>query len=250
MRILLFASDDVGVQIASILSEAAAEVVCLVLDNQNRGGLNEEIQAVLSDAQIVSSDDLDDEQTTQFIRSLAPDVGIAAWWPHILRRAVFELPRLGTLNLHPSLLPFGRGRNPNFWALVEGTAFGVTIHHVDEGTDTGEIAWQRELEVSWEDTGGSLHKRAKKEIVDLFKLRLNSILSGDIPRLPQGDGRPARRGKELELESQIQLDNAYVARDLLNLMRARTYPPHPGSFFIDGDRRYEIRISIEEISRG
>jgi methionyl-tRNA formyltransferase len=84
-------------------------------------------------------------EATETIRSLAPEVAVAACFPWRLPRAARETPPLGILNIHPSLLPAGRGAEPVFWTLRRGERItGVTVHRMDAGFDTGPIVAQAE----------------------------------------------------------------------------------------------------------
>ena len=67
------------------------------------------------------------------------DYFILLWWPKIISESIINIPKNGVINLHPSYLPFCRGKDPNFWAIVEQTTFGVTIHKVQPGIDDGPI---------------------------------------------------------------------------------------------------------------
>jgi len=91
------------------------------------------------------------------------------WWPFIIKSPLLEFPKNGFLNTHPSLLPNNKGKNPNFWSIVEGRPFGVTLHKIDSGIDTGPIIEQKEIQYDWTDTGGSLYKKALSEMIELFK---------------------------------------------------------------------------------
>jgi methionyl-tRNA formyltransferase len=176
------------------------------------------------------------------------DLFVLAWWPLIIKKEVLTIPRLGTINLHPSLLPYNRGKHYNFWSIVEECPFGVSLHFAEEAVDSGDIVAQRAIKKTWKDTGESLYFRAQSEIVKLFKETLPVLLSGEIPRHPQ----PRNKGSfhyahELATASRIDLETNYKARDLLNLLRARTFPPHPACYFDEGGTRYEVRISIAEV---
>ena len=84
----------------------------------------------------------------EILRAAAPDVAVAACFPWRLPRAAREMPRLGILNVHPSLLPLGRGPEPVFWSLRRGEqTTGVTVHRMDAGLDTGPIVAQREMAI-------------------------------------------------------------------------------------------------------
>lgn len=119
------------------------------------------------------------------------DLIILAWWPYILKEALIKIPKIGCLNFHPSYLPYNRGKHPNFWSLVEDVPFGVSLHFVDTGIDSGSIAFQKIVPKSWEDTGKTLHEKGKREIVKLFqekvrakKPRSSSSFSGSITNAP------------------------------------------------------------------
>ena len=171
------------------------------------------------------------------------DVLILAWWPHLLIGPLLEVaPTI--LNTHPSLLPYGRGKDPNFWAIVEQVPFGVTIHHVDATTDGGDIAFQQPIPVTWEDTGGTLYSRALTAMEELLERSLPIIVAGQIPRIPQGSARAPRLRRELDPASELHLGDEISVRDLLNRLRARTFPPHGACYFTDGNSTFEVRVEI------
>jgi methionyl-tRNA formyltransferase len=87
-------------------------------------------------------------EATDAILSVAPEVAVAACFPWRLPHAARETPPLGILNVHPSLLPAGRGPDPVFWTLRRGEPVtGVTVHRMDAGFDTGPIVAQAEMPV-------------------------------------------------------------------------------------------------------
>lgn len=246
MKIVLFAHGEVGLEVVKhFAAEGVAPAVLIVVREDKVG--NELIRRATNALTIVEwSREPAPEQVEQ-LRALASDLAIVAWWPYLLRPVVFSLPRLGCLNFHPSLLPHGRGKHPNFWAVREGTPFGVSLQFIDAGVDSGDVAFQQMLPVSWEDTGGTLHHRARAAIVALFKANYTRLMRGDIPRQPQVATEGSfHRASELEAASQIDLDKHYSARELLNLLRARTYPPHPGAWFTEADVTYDVRVEIKQ----
>jgi methionyl-tRNA formyltransferase len=246
LRVALFAAGSVGRAIARVVS-ADGRLCCLVTDSEDP--LAPEIRADLGDQVdvLLTSDDVRGPQGSSRLAETGAELGILAWWPYVVPAESLAVFPRGVLNLHPSLLPRGRGKHPNFWALRNGEPFGVTIHHAIAAVDAGDIAFQRELDVDWTDTGASLHERAQVAIVDLFREAWPQIRSGSFPRVPQaGDGLPTHRAEEIGEASRIDLDATYTGRELLDLIRARTYPPHPGAWFEDRGRRYEVRVNIAE----
>ena len=65
------------------------------------------------------------------------------WWPKIIKKDLIEIPSSGVINIHPSYLPFCRGKDPNYWALRDDLKFGVSIHKVTPGIDDGPILFRK-----------------------------------------------------------------------------------------------------------
>lgn len=175
------------------------------------------------------------------------DLGVLAWWPHILRQPLISIPKQGFINFHPSLLPFNRGKHYNFWAIVDGNPFGVTIHRVEVGIDSGAILFQREIPYSWADTGESLFNKAQQAMLDLWRDSYPDLRSNRYSERPQdAQAGKLHLAKELEPASLIQLDAQYTGRQLINLLRARTFTGKPACRFEESGRTWEVRIQITE----
>ena len=87
-------------------------------------------------------------EATAVMRAATPEVAVAACFPWRLPAAVLAIPPLGVLNVHPSLLPAGRGPEPVFWTLRRGEVVsGVTVHRMDTGLDTGPIVAQTRMDI-------------------------------------------------------------------------------------------------------
>lgn len=179
------------------------------------------------------------------------DLVILAWWPKILPRHVIDVPRRGVVNFHPSLLPYNRGKHYNFWTIVEDCPFGVSLHLVNEGVDQGDILFQAPVAKTWEDTGGSLYAAAKQAMIELFETHYEDLVAGNYVARPQDLSRGSfHLARELDPASEVLLDRQYTGRELLNLLRARTFAGNPSCYFHDGGKKYEVRISIKEVNDG
>lgn len=161
------------------------------------------------------------------LRALKPDVQIVAAFGQILPRAVLDIPPLGTLNVHASLLPRWRGAAPITAAILAGDEItGVTIMHLDEGMDTGDILAQSSTPILPEDTTGSLTARLADLGAALLLETLPRWAHGEIQPQPQDDTqatvcRPVRKE-----DGRIAWQQPAAA-----LARAvRAYSPWPGSF--------------------
>ena len=179
------------------------------------------------------------------------DIAILAWWPSIIKCEALSVVRKGWLNLHPSLLPFNRGKHPYYWSIVEGTPFGVSIHLVDKGIDTGHCLFQQAISIDITDTGESLYRKSVETNIALFKESYEQIVSLDFVEKEQ-DSRLAtfHWGREIEPHSTINLDKSYRALDLLNIIRARTFQGGPSACFYKDGKKYFVRIQIEESQDG
>ena len=173
------------------------------------------------------------------------DMGFLVWWPKIIRQPLLGLPKYGFINTHPSFLPYNRGKHYNFWALVEQAPFGVSLHFVEEGIDNGDLLAQTAISYDWEDNGESLYNKAKYAIVNLFKETYPEIRDLNIIRQKQNLNIGSFHfANEINKVSQLNLDDTCKVRDLLNLLRARTFLGHPACWFKDGAYEYEVTIKI------
>lgn len=243
-RIGIFAHGNVGFSILeTLLSYAPESAVALVIDTEPApGDIN-----IPEGCEVMRWRDLGEQERTNWLRAKRLDVIILAWWPYLLKGEVLNAAPV-ILNTHPSLLPYCRGKDPNFWAIVENSPYGVTLHHVNAAIDAGDIAFQKEIPVSWCDTGGTLYRKAALAMVTLFEASLPTIVYGTIPRTPQIEAGTLHFRKQLGPASSLDLDASTTARDLLNRLRARTFLPHPACRFTDGDDVYEVRVAIDKVT--
>ena len=247
MRILLFANNWVGFQIAEWLRSQGEEIVGLVLHPATQRKYGDEIVATagLDASRIFDGSLLRTSAVANNIKSLAPEIGISAFFGYILRREILESLPSGCINIHPALLPYNRGAHPNIWSIVDNTPAGATVHYINEGVDTGDIIARQQVSVEPTDTGESLYRRLEKSCVDLFKQAWTSIRNGTAPRYPQSSGGTFHRMRDVAEIDEIDLNRTYVARDLINILRARTFPPHKSAYFKSGDSKIFVRVHLQ-----
>jgi len=243
-RILLLADGIVGLEIVSWLTTThAKDIVVIITASDN------DIAEVARAAGVPTIVFSTDETVAAWVREREHEItlGFTLWWPKILRAPLLNLPRRGFINTHPSLLPHARGKHYNFWTIVEGAPFGVTLHLIDEGIDTGPIVAQRAIAYGWEDDGESLYKKAQAAMPALFRDIYPQLRLGNFQAHPQDlTSGSFHAAKEIDPASMIDLDSQYTGRQLLNLLRARTFAGHPACYFVDEGRTYEVRVQIGE----
>lgn len=160
------------------------------------------------------------------IASLEPDLLVVMAYGQILPQALLDVPRLGALNLHASLLPRHRGAAPVQAAILSGDRVsGISVMWMDAGLDTGDVLLQRELAVSPEETGGSLHDRLAELAPEALAAALPLIGEGRAPRLAQ-DESLATYAPKLDRTSG-RIDWSMTAEDIAR--RVRAFHPWPGS---------------------
>lgn len=122
------------------------------------------------------------------LRSLAPDVCVTAAFGQILSQEVLDVPVMGTVNVHASLLPKHRGAAPVQWAVLQGDAVtGVTTMLTDKGIDTGDMLLKAEVVIGPEDTAGTLLDRLSHVGADLLIETLQKLKAGSCPREKQNE---------------------------------------------------------------
>lgn len=252
MRTVIFANNSVGLAVTAWLRERGDDIVAVVVHPESTQRLAREIVAtsgVTGDV-VIDGSTLEDAAVLAALGRLNPEIGVSAFFGHLLRRPVLDMFANGVVNLHPSYLPYNRGHSPNIWSIVDRTPSGVSLHYVDSGVDTGDIIARREVAVEAGDTGETLYRRLESECVRLFRDTWPDVVSGHVVRTRQAadDGTTHRR-RDIAKIDRIDLDAAYSARELIDILRARTFPPYNGAYFEAGGRRVymQLRLSSEPI---
>jgi methionyl-tRNA formyltransferase len=169
---------------------------------------------------------LKDPATRDYLAQFHPDAMVVVAYGHILPPWILELPRLGCLNLHASLLPKYRGAAPIQWAIIRGErTTGITTMKVDAGLDTGDILLQRETEIRDDDTTETLSERLSAMGAELMVETLRGLAAGKIQSHPQ-DSQAATLAPILKKEDG-RIDWSQTAEVVAR--RVRGLRPWPGA---------------------
>ena len=161
------------------------------------------------------------------LQAWQPDLIVVAAFGQILRQNVLDLPPQGCINVHASYLPRWRGAAPVQAAIAAGDAStGVTVMKMDAGVDTGAILSQAAVEITDQDTGGTLTARLALKGAELLLTTLPGYLEGKIQPQPQ-DNTLATYASMLKKEDEL-LDFNLPAEVLAR--RVRAYQPRPGTY--------------------
>ena len=152
------------------------------------------------------------------------------------------------MNIHGGYLPFCKGKNPNAWAIMDSVKSGVTLHKIDEQIDEGKLIAQVEVPMSPDMTAKDLYVLLEKASFDLIVSEFPNYLLGKsaLNNFENIEGS-YHSGKDLNALKCIDLDAPTTARQVLKQLRAATFPPFPGPFFIEDDIEYRVSIAIDKV---
>lgn len=133
-------------------------------------------------------ENVNDPEFVEVLSKLEPDLFISMYFGRLFSPQLLAVPKVGCINMHPSLLPKYRGQGPSTWPLYYGdTETGQTIHWLDAGIDSGDIIAQRAIPIEPEDTSRTLGRKLTDLGVTLFTETWPAISSGEAPRIKQDD---------------------------------------------------------------
>lgn len=243
MNIGIFATKRIGREVLNFITDKYKDHLKLIVFESDSSDLYDDFKSV---APHIFYSDINNQ--IDFIKSLDLDWIFLAWWPHIIKSHIIDIPKNGVINTHNSLLPFNRGVHPNFWAMVEKLDYGVSIHKVTPGVDDGDLISQKRIAYDWTDNGDVLYEKGMLELTQLFKETYPKIVSGEFESNPQDHSvMTCHKTREIEEICNINLETEYRADDLFNIIRAKDCLGKPGAYFLSNGKKYEVRINITEI---
>lgn len=246
-RVVFLGNNTLAAKILGYLKSQPQQLVGLVVHPRGKAKLRNKLLqlAKLPKTRTFQGDVINDLETIKQIKTLQPDVLVSVMFGYILKQEILSVPKYGAVNLHPAYLPFNRGAHPNVWSIVEGTPAGVTLHTIDEGVDTGKILAQEKMKVQSTDTGRSLYGKLEQAAYELFIKTWPKLVKGELAAKSQKPGGSEHRVKDLHKLDEIDLDKKYTGRELINMLRARTFPPYKGAYFKAGGEKILVRVKLD-----
>ncbi len=171
------------------------------------------------------------------LAAIRADAMVVVGYGQIIPQAIIDLPRLGIINLHASLLPRWRGAAPIQWSIAAGdTKTGVTTMMIDAGLDTGDILMQSTTTIGEEETSLELSARLSVTGADLLIDTLDLLEKGECPRTPQVHSK-ASLARILRKEDGL-IDWRMSAQEIFN--RSRGFLPWPGAWTSFRGQRFNL----------
>lgn len=236
MRVVFMGTPDFSVPCLEILINNGYEVVGVVTQPDKPVGRKQsELQAspVKKCAMengvpvILQPQKVRTQEFTDAVAELAPDLIVTAAYGRIITKAVLDIPSLGCINVHGSLLPKYRGAAPMQWGIINGeTVTGITTMYMDEGMDTGDMLLKREVPIPPDMTYAELYENLKSLGAETLLETLRELEEGTLKRTPQNHAEAttvSMMKKEMGL-----IDWNKSAAEIHNLVRGTD--PWPGAF--------------------
>lgn len=227
MRTILVGQGPFGEKTLDALIHKGEEIVAVFCPNDKRGEAMKTL-AENSGQALFQPDHMKDEEVRQAFLKLKPDLVILAFVTDIIPDNLLEIPSIGTICYHPSLLPKHRGASGINWAIIQGdTRTGLTILWVDQGIDTGPILLQKEVAIGPDDTTGSIYFNKLFPMgIDAIVEAVDLVKGGRAPKIPQ-DHALATYEPPCD-DRHAEIDWSKPAREVYNLVRG--CDPQPGAY--------------------
>ncbi|MEG1847842.1 MAG: methionyl-tRNA formyltransferase [Lachnospiraceae bacterium] len=196
MKIVFMGTPDFAVGALQAIIDAGHEVTAVVTQPDRPKGRGKEMQytpvkecALAHHITVFQPVKIKTEAAVATLQTYEADIFVVAAFGQILSTQILEMPRLGCVNIHASLLPKYRGAAPIQWAIIDGeTKSGITIMQMDAGLDTGDILYQKEVPITKTETGETLHDK-------LMVAGAEAIVEV-LPLLEQGSLIPCQQSEE------------------------------------------------------
>lgn len=250
LRIIFMGTPEFAVGILDTIIKNNYEVVGVITAADKPAGRGQKIKysavkeyALANNLTLLQPTNLKDENFLAELKALNANLQIVVAF-RMLPKVVWEMPSLGTFNLHASLLPNYRGAAPINWAIINGeTKTGVTTFFIDDKIDTGAMILNSEIDIEPEETAGQLHDRlmhlGSTTVIDTLKI----IENGNVTTTIQEDNDDIKTAYKLNKEN-CKIDWTKSGAEINNLIRGLS--PYPASWCYLKDQNEELNIKIYE----
>jgi methionyl-tRNA formyltransferase len=227
----------------TLLSSAAPIVRVVTLDNKFADRHSDfcNLQTLAQDYNVPVTlvDNVNAAHVLETLQSDEPDYVLVIGWSQLLKDQLLQLPKVGTIGFHPALLPKHRGRAAVPWAIINRLQeSGVTLFHIDDGVDSGDIVYQYRFELEPDETATTLYAKVSDHLVLLMRDLAQDLASGQpLPRRRQDESQATYTSKRTKQDGLI--DWTKPAEEVWTLIRATTRP-YPGAFTFYRERPLTI----------
>jgi len=248
LRIVFMGTPEFAVGILDTIIKNNFEVVGVITAADKPAGRGQKIKysavkeyALVNNLKLLQPTNLKDETFLTELKSLNANLQVVVAF-RMLPEVVWRMPKLGTFNLHASLLPNYRGAAPINWAIINGeTKTGVTTFFIDDKIDTGAMILNKEIQINIDENAGELHDRlmvlGNEAVVETLAL----IEKGNVHTTIQQNNSEIKTAYKLNREN-CKIDWTKSATEIHNLIRGLSPYPSAWSIFKDNDEEWNVKI--------
>jgi methionyl-tRNA formyltransferase len=251
LRIVFMGTPEFAVASLDAIVAAGYNVVAVVTAPDKPAGRGMQLTesavkkyAVEHGLRVLQPEKLRDAGFLEELRGLRADLQIVVAF-RMLPEIVWDMPPMGTVNLHGSLLPQYRGAAPINWAVINGeTVTGVTTFQLQHAIDTGSILLQDRFPIADTDTAGDVHDRMKVIGARLLVKTIDGLAAGTLPSVPQENSSDLKHAPKIFTET-CRIDWGKSAIEVYNLIRGLS--PFPAAFTALDGKTLKIFRSEKEL---
>jgi methionyl-tRNA formyltransferase len=248
LRIVFMGTPEFAVGILDTIIKNNYNVVGVITAADKPAGRGQKLKysavkeyALANNLRLLQPTNLKEESFLAELKSLNANLQIVVAF-RMLPKVVWEMPELGTFNLHASLLPNYRGAAPINWAIINGeTKTGVTTFFIDDKIDTGAMIMSSEIEIDANENAGNLHDRLMHLGSETVISTLQLIEKGNVTTTIQKDSSDIKSAFKLNKEN-CKIDWTKSASEINNLIRGLS--PYPAAWCIFSDKNEEWNVKI------
>jgi methionyl-tRNA formyltransferase len=225
MKIGYFADGPWSHEAIKLISETDGLVISFIVPRYDTQDPFLKEWAINHNIPFIPAENVNSPDFLELVSQYDVDLLVSMSFNQILKSPILKLSKHGFINCHAGALPFYRGRNPLNWAIINGEKeFGITVHYVDEGIDTGDIIKQEMFPITETDTYASLLRLAIKECANVLYAAIVEISTEKSDRIVQDSIHTVGTYFGIRTYGDENLSLNQPARNVFNFIRAITLP--------------------------
>jgi methionyl-tRNA formyltransferase len=244
LRIIFMGTADFGETVLEKLTDNIENKIVVITQPDRPQGRGRKILptpikkiALDKGLEVFQPENINDEESIRRIKKFSPDINLVVAYGQILSSRILNIPKIGCINIHGSLLPKYRGAAPVNWAIITGEKeTGITFMFMKEKVDAGEIIFQEKIDILPDETYSELYYRLSALSASSLPKLLEKIKSGKIERIPQ-DNNLATFARKMNKEDG-KIDWSNKGEKVYNLIRGTI--SFPGAFTYYRGRKLKI----------
>jgi len=250
LRIVFMGTPDFAVGILDTIYQNNYDIVGVITAPDKPAGRGQKVSmsavkeyALEKNLRLLQPTNLKSEEFLAELKSLEANLQVVVAF-RMLPEVVWKMPKLGTFNLHASLLPEYRGAAPINWAIINGeTKTGVTSFFIDDKIDTGEMILSKETEIGANETAGALHDRLMHLGSATVLETLQLIESGKATTTLQENNPDVKTAYKLNKDN-CKIDWSQSGKTIFNLIRGLSPYPAAWTYIKDGENEWNVKIYL------